>query len=129
MVKANIASEGLPEIHIDRFIRRWVNERGDQCFVFETIEDVDTTEVTQGNQKETSSFRILREKDSGLLTVETIGDSSEGGFLVCEDASDLFDTEVIWTLALASLSKKDPPWDAQAEYDEWVAEEDDECSR
>lgn len=120
MVKANIASEGLPEVHIDRFTRRWVNRVGDQCFVFETIEDVDTEEVTQGNQKRTSSFRICRDRDSGVLTVEIIGDSSEGGFLVCEDASDLFDTEVIWILALASISKKDPPWNAQGEYNEWV---------
>lgn len=124
MVKANVANDKSGDkIYIDSFTRKWVNTEGSKCFVFETIQDVDTEDVTQGNQKWTSDFRLdIMPHD---VIVQTIGDSSYGGFMVCEDASELFDTDLLCQLA----EGQDPaPEDVQAEYNEWVAEEDEPVS-
>jgi hypothetical protein len=105
----------VPEI---TFTRTWNydNEMGEgTSYVFETSKSLDTREVTDGNQDETSDFRLDIGKD-GTAVVYTIGDSNDGGFLICEEATYMFD--MLWLMNLIGTTQ---PQDVQSEYDEWKA--------
>ena len=109
------------------FQRQW--REGDfNRVTFETERDINTWEVSGENQHFTSHFRMNIplgiDKTIADITVDTIGDSTYGGFMVCEDATHLFDVQDLarqyMQVPLGSI------FDAQEEWDNSVEEEDDE---
>ncbi|MFN6965185.1 MAG: hypothetical protein ACK4S4_15675 [Pyrinomonadaceae bacterium] len=108
-----------------RFLRRW-NAGGYRAFFFETATSLFVGDITGGNQELCSEFRFDMYPDPSDDEVYIIGDSSDGGFLVCGECSPLFDLVELRSQAELAFHSGSCS-DVQAEYDEFATEyEDDE---
>lgn len=103
-----------------KFNTKWKTKTG-TSYTFDTYVPIWTDELTQGNQEICSTFRVDIPDSfvTGEIEVYIIGDSTEQGFLVCEEVTHIFD-EI--ELEAATDIVKDHVLDIQEEYDEWLIE-------